>query len=167
MEREAGLFCLEMWHSPHRGRLLLLAGNNGTGKTHCAKAINLWVKTVGPSKEWVVKADGERRRAYLDVIYWHWPRLLDRFKEGQWDLVDDMIDIPCLILDELGGGHDPSKVGTDKLCTLLSHREKKWTVITTNILPSEWESVFDRRITSRFFRNSTLIDLSDVPDFNV
>jgi DNA replication protein DnaC len=76
-----------------------------------------------------------------------------------------MFEIPCLIIDELGGGHDPSRVGVDKLCQVLSKRESMWTLITTNLLPAAWEEAFDRRVSSRFFRNSTLVDLSDVPDF--
>lgn len=92
--------------------------------------------------------------------------LLDRLKAGSWDLVQDCMSIPVLVIDELGGGHDPSRVGVDKLCQILSHRENKWTVITTNILPAAWEENFDRRVASRLLRNSTIVDLSDVPDFS-
>jgi DNA replication protein DnaC len=171
MEMEVGQFCFEMWAHPLEGRLLLLAGENGTGKTHCAKAVQRWVSAVGHGKKWIVtgKPTASNCRVHsvsLSSIYWHWPELLDRFKCGQWDLLDDMISEPCLIIDELGGGHDPSGVGVDKLCQLLSRREYKWTLITTNVIPASWEQIFDRRIASRFFRNSTLVDLSDVPDFN-
>jgi DNA replication protein DnaC len=76
-----------------------------------------------------------------------------------------MFTAPMLLLDELGGGHDPSRVGVDKLCQVLSRRETRWTLITTNILPAAWEQAFDRRVASRLLRNSTLVDLSDVPDF--
>lgn len=172
MEREVGRFCFGMWANPRDGRLLVLAGNNGTGKTHCAKAVQRWVMAVGHGKKWIVTEEPNMkdcgvRSVSLSSVYWHWPELLDRFKNGQWDLVDDMMKEPCLIIDELGGGHDPSGVGVDKLCQVLSRREQKWTLITTNILPSAWEQSFDRRVASRFFRNSTLVDLSEVPDYNV
>lgn len=164
LERETGKFCLGMWDSPQAGRLLVLAGNNGTGKTHCAKAVRRWVNKVGHGKQWVPKPDVI---AHLYCIFWSWPELLDSLKEGQWELVEDCIEAPCLIIDELGGGHDPSQVGVDKLCQILSKREKKWTLITTNIVPQAWEEKFDRRIASRFFRNSTLVDLTNVPDYNL
>ena len=151
-----------MWKTPQMGRLLVLAGNNGNGKTMMAKAVRRWVALVGGSNQWPVG----NRILHLEAIYWHWPDLLDRLKGGQWDLVDDMIASPCLIMDELGGGHDPSRVGVDKLCQILSHREFKWTMITTNLRPEAWEDAMDRRVASRLFRNSTLIDLSDVPDYS-
>lgn len=153
-----------MWDSPQRGRLLVLAGENGTGKTHCAKAVQQWVNRVGHGKQWVPKPDVI---AHLFSIFWSWPELLDAMKNGQWELVEDCINAPCLIIDELGGGHDPSQVGVDKLCQILSKRENKWTLITTNVVPHSWEEKFDRRVASRFLRNSTLVDLSSVPDYNL
>lgn len=146
-----------------RGRMLLLLGENGTGKTHCADAMHRWVSAVGHGKTWFPTPGV---RASLQSLYWHWPALLDSLKGGQWDLVEDCMNVPCLIIDELGGGHDPSGVGTDKLCQILSRRETMWTLITTNILEPSWETKFDRRVASRFFRNSTHVDLSNVPDYS-
>jgi hypothetical protein len=34
-------------------------------------------------------------------------------------------------------------------------------------MPENWEQVFDRKITSRFFRNSIIIDLTGVPDYSL
>lgn len=147
-----------------QGRLLLLAGNNGSGKTHCAKAVRKWVGLVGHGKEFVWPESNHISR--LDCVYWHWPNLLDTFKNGGWDVVEDMFKTAVLIIDDLGAGHDPSGVGTDKLCQVLSKREKRWTLITTNIMQPAWEESFDRRVASRFVRNSTIVDLSDVPDFS-
>lgn len=163
LETEVGRFCADMWRDPQNGRLLVLAGENGTGKSHCAKAVRDWVRLVGPSKQYVKRTN---HISYLECLYWEWPRLLDTLKEGGWDVVYDMFEATLLVIDELGGGHDPSRVGVDKLCQVLSRREKMFTLITTNVVPSAWEEIFDRRVASRFFRNSTLVDLSSVPDYN-
>lgn len=147
-----------------RGRLLVIYGENGTGKTHCAKAVYNWARNSNlqyveiPNRVDLLSAHSE---------FWSWPELLDEFKNGGWDIVQDLNKCALLILDELGGGHDPSGVGTDKLCQVLSRRENKWTILTTNILPAAWEEKFDRRIASRFFRNSIIVDLTGVPDFSL
>lgn len=153
-----------MWRTPEAGRLLLILGENGTGKTHCAKAVRDWIRQVGHHKQFVRRTN---HISHLDCVYWHWPNLLDTLKSGGWDVVEDMFDTCVLIIDELGGGHDPSGVGVDKLCQVLSRRESMWTIVTTNILPAAWEQSFDRRIASRFFRNSVTVDLTEVPDFNL
>lgn len=163
LELEVGRFCFGIWQSPQHGHLLLLAGSNGSGKTHCAEAVRRWLALVGHGKQYVKGTNCIRS---LDCLFWHWPHLLDVFKNGGWDAVDDMFDATVLIIDDLGAGYDPSGVGTDKLCQVLSRREQMWTLITTNILPAAWEETFDRRVSSRFFRSSVLVDLSDVPDFN-
>lgn len=164
LESEVGAFVQDLWDKPERGRTLVLYGENGTGKTHCAGAIDRWIRRIGYQKQFVVRTNVTES---LDSAYWHWPTLLGRFKSGEWNLTEGMIEAHVLILDELGGGHDPSRVGVDALCRVLSMRENRWNVITTNIDPAEWEQAFDRRIMSRLFRNSTLVDLSDVPDFNL
>lgn len=163
LEQAVGAFCRDIWKQPVTGRTLVLCGHYGNGKTHCAKAVHRWCLAVGNGNQFMRRPNHVES---LSSLYWHWPELLDRFKEGQWDLVSDMLDVPVLIIDELGGGHDPSRVGVDKLCRVLSNREHCWNLITTNILPEAWEEVFDRRVASRLIRNSVIVDLSDVPDFS-
>ena len=158
-----GQFCFDMWREPQIGRLLLLAGKNGNGKTHAARGVSRWVRCVGHGKQWVER---NNHISTLTCLYWHWPALLDALKNGGWDLIEDCFSTPLLIIDELGGGHDPSTVGIDKLCQILTRREHRWTLITTNLAPADWRSAFDNRVASRLFRNSTLIDLSDVPDYS-
>lgn len=153
--------CGRIWDRPERGKLVVLFGENGSGKTTAANAICRWIKRVGPTKIFSVRRNHVQ---FLDVIFWSWPQLLDSFKNGNWDVVEDLFSEGVVILDELGGGHDPSFVGVDKLCQVLSKRENKWTIVTTNILPAHWEEKFDRRIASRL-TDSEWIDLSDVPDF--
>lgn len=141
---------------------MLIYGENGTGKTHSAKAVWKWIQQIGPSIQFMRRAGFV---SYAMGQYWEWPRLLDMLKEGQWHIIEEATEADLLIIDELGGGHDPSFVGVDKLCQLLSARERKWTLITTNIMPDAWEQKFDRRIASRFVRNSELIDLSGLKDY--
>ena len=121
-----------------------------------------WVSAVGRANQFVEEANHIRK---LDGIFWHYPDLLDTFKRGGWDVVADMFETCFLAIDEIGGGHDPSRIGVDKLCQILTRREHRWTIVTTNYPQAAWEETFDRRVASRLFRNATQLDLSDVPDF--
>lgn len=167
LENAIHRFCIGVWDDPTVGRTLVLCGANGNGKTHCAAQVRRWIEHVGTSKQLVTTENGRRVVSYLQAVYWFWPHLLDTLKGGGWDAVEGMTKTPVLILDEVAGGHDPSQVGTEKLSQVLSNREKKWNLITTNAAPDAWEAVFDRRIASRLFRNSTVLDLSDVPDYSL
>ena len=91
--------------------------------------------------------------------------MIDGFKRGEWDVIEESVDLALLVLDDIGAEHDPSGIGKEKLYYLLERRECKFTVLTTNVPPSQWELKFERRIASRFLRNCTVIDLSDVPDY--
>jgi len=150
---------------PSHGSLLVLYGNNGAGKTHCAKAVYRWANRVSGNLPLVACEEGHFKRP--DAMFAHWPTFMDGMKGGDWDLVRDAEEATLLILDEIGGGYDPSLMGTDKLCRILSTRQTMFTIITTNLVPDAWEKALDRRIASRLFRNATHVDLTEVPDYSV
>jgi len=162
-ERAVWNFCAGVSRDPVCGGLLVVYGANGTGKTHCARAVSRWARR---STIQFMPAPNVVQWLSARTEFWSWPELLDALKNGGWQIVTDLTECALLVLDDLGAGHDPSKVGTDKLCQILSRRERKWSFITTNIAPDSWESEFDRRIASRFFRNSSIVDLSGVPDYS-
>jgi len=164
MELEVWRFCAAFAKDPGRGWLLVMAGNNGTGKTHALSKMRNWACQTSSLMPLVPNRDGA---AMVPMVRsYHWPTFLDDLKSGAWDLVIECEEATLLLLDEVGGGHDPSGLGTDKLCRILSKREKRWTVITTNHVPASWEQVFDRRVASRMFRNSRMVDLTGVPDYS-
>jgi DNA replication protein DnaC len=143
---------------------MIISGENGTGKSHSAKAIHNWASRLAMRIPLVISDDGEMRLA--DTMFVHWPTTVDRFKEGNWYLVQEMMPVSLLVIDDIGAEHDPSRAGMEKLYLILERRVAKWTVITTNVPPESWESKFERRIASRFLRNARHVSLADVPDYN-
>lgn len=164
MSLETERLCRRIYDNPNSGRMVAYFGENGSGKTTCAEAIHAWVDKFGGGKEVIKRKNKDNITSFLDVAYWRWPDLLDTLKSGGWDIVDDLYDYSVLIIDELGGGHDPTMVGVDKLCQILSRREFKWTIITTNYGPNAWQDKFDRRVASRL-RAAQWIDTIGVPDY--
>lgn len=151
-------------NNPSRGRLTVLHGRNGSGKTHFAQALVRWLTTVSIRLPLDHKENGAIGLA--DAWMFRWPEVLDSLKSGDWDITEDMKSPTLLVLDDIGAGHDPSKMGVDKLCQVLSRREHRWTIITTNFMPRDWPERLDQRVASRLLRNSVIVDLSRVPDYS-
>lgn len=162
LELEVWKFCAGFFKNPSRGRTLVLYGNNGTAKTHCAKKVFRWSRKVACAMPLVYDVDGHHRLP--DSLFVHFPTMVSDMAGGAWHLVEDCEQADLLIIDELGGEHDPKKIGMEKMGRILNN-ERQWRIITTNKIPDIWEDAFDRRVASRLFRNSTLIDLTDVPDY--
>ena len=164
LEQSVWDFCMAYAKSPSVGSLLVLYGNNGVGKTHSAKAIFRWAGRAASALPVVLDDAGHNKQP--DAMYAHWPSFLDALKGGDWERVKEAQCVSLLVLDEIGGGYDRSQIGVDKLCTILTAREARWTIITTNLLPDAWEEALERRVASRMFRRAVHVDLSGVSDYS-
>lgn len=150
-------------NNPHPG-LLVLSGASGTGKSHIANAIFRFCIGAAMSS-FDTKVWGESDVPQSAFI--RWPEAADAFAEKHFGLMEDAISHSLTILDDIGAEQDPWNICKDKLCQILSRRENKFTVITTNILPAAWPERFDTRISDRLLRNSVVVDLSDVKSYAV
>lgn len=150
-------YCRRWFNNQPTPGLLVLAGESNCGKTHTAKRIRDYTyaaaMTAFDAGRW------DRGARIPDSFYCSWPEATDRFKEGIYSDVESLNATDLAIIDDIGAEHDPSKNATDKLCQILSRRERKFTVITTNIKPEDWPNKFDTRIADRLLRNSELVDL--------
>lgn len=156
--------CSDYAKNPASGRTIVLFGENGSGKSHIAKAVVAWAKRIAFKIPAV--RNGLDEFGPAGVMFAHWPNIVDGFKANEWEILSDFMNPALLVLDDIGAAHDPSTVGAEKLYILLNHREKKWNIVTTNFAPGAWDEKFDRRIASRLFRNAQHIDLSQVPDYS-
>lgn len=141
--------------------MVVLCGEPGCGKTHLLKNMVAWARreSFGFWERGVLKAP-------LSVTSVSWPVICDAFKAGMYGIMDDLLRDDFVAIDDIGAEHDPSQNAADKLCQILSRREGKWTMITTNIAPSAWATRFDSRIEDRLLRWSTVVDMSNVPSFS-
>lgn len=155
-------YCAGYAKHPHYGSLLVMVGENGCGKSHIAKSIRHWHREVSQKFPLVM---GDESYRIPDCFYSNWSRICDGFKQGNFDIVEDMIESTMCIIDDIGSEHDPSRCGVNKLCSILDRRERKFTIVTTNILSGAWMAKFDRRVASRLFRNSLVLDMTGIPDF--
>lgn len=158
-------FCCQYFRNPSVGHTIVVYGENGSGKSHFAKAVSRWHEKV-LFKPIIGRRDGEFRSPIR--VFANWATVVDGFKPPKCDynIVDEIAAADLAIIDDIGAEYDPSKIGVEKLYVALNEREHRYNFITTNVTPAAWDSVFDRRICSRLFRNAIHIDLSQVPDFN-
>jgi DNA replication protein DnaC len=144
--------------------LLVMVGDSGCGKTHTAKAIHRFCRLAA------MNAFNTRNWGESVIplsLYLSWPEVASEFNAKNFNVVKNAMEIELLILDDIGAENDPWKICADRLCQIISRRENKFTVITTNIKPSMWADAFDLRIADRLVRNSVVVDLSGVPSYSL
>jgi DNA replication protein DnaC len=163
MSQEAERFCGRWYRNKPFPSTLVLAGPSGVGKTHTAKRISKFARFAAFS----AMEHGEWGFSVPSILFVRWPEVTDAFKEGNYGVVQDCLEASLLVVDDLGAEYDPSKNAADKICQILSRRESRFNVVTTNIHPSAWSDKFDKRIADRLLRNSVVIDLSDTTSHSV
>jgi DNA replication protein DnaC len=107
---------------------LLLIGPSGVGKTHIASALCYDAILKGTQTVFLSLFDLTAKLAKAKSLY---------------SLIDYYARIPVLCLDELGYVL-PSREEADHLFQIISKRaETATTIVTTNLVPSQWGKLFD------------------------
>lgn len=142
--------------------LLIMAGETGVGKSKTGFAIYEWVDRARFD---LSCRPGWKKEKSLSALALRWPEAVDEIRAKRLWPVHDGMEVDVLFLDDVGADDDPFKEAADKLCQIMTRRERMFTVITTNIAPQNWEERFDTRINDRFWRNSVVVDLTGVQPF--
>ena len=160
----AEMFCGRWFKNNTKDSLLVLVGNFGCGKTHIAKAMLRFCRLAAFTA--LEKGHGGSECVPCSC-YISWPEAAASFNEKQFGIMEDAFGSDLLILDDIGAENDPWKICSDKLCQILSRRERRFTVVTTNVAPANWTEKFDGRINDRLMRNSVIADMSHVSSYSM
>ena len=139
---------------------VIAIGEPGTGKSHLTAAIGHELVTRGRSVLWTP--------AYALV-----QRLLAAKRDLRLPKELAKLDrVECLILDDIGYVQQ-DREEMEVLFTLLAERyERRSTVISTNLVFSEWDQIFKNPMTTmaavdRVVHHSVILDLAGVESYRV
>lgn len=154
------------WYQRKNPRCLIISGDTGCGKTHSTNNFYKYCRATAikalygggwtlrtPSPHWV-----------------HWPDAMASYADGAvWsDLFPSLADPVMLFLDDVGQEADKYKSGdmNRALLSVLSARQHKYTILTTNVHPDRFVEVYGRAVEDRLYRsNGMLVDLWGAPSF--
>jgi DNA replication protein DnaC len=127
---------------------LVLIGPAGVGKTHLAQALCHDAVMKGHQALFISLFDLMARISKASNLY---------------SAIDFYAKIPVLCLDEVGYAF-PSKDQADAIFQVIAKRaESKTTIMTTNLVPSQWNKVFDATtataILDRLTMNGTFLTM--------
>ena len=146
---------------------LILVGMPQTGKTQLAKAaFEYWRRGS------ITAYDSGRWKYPPKYTFAPWSDLAnvnpeDRSKIYLWE---DLSKAQLAVIDDIGSEVDRFKSGqtTENLRLILEARltGRKFTIITTNIPPTQWDSKWDIRVTGRLLRDYKLVSTLNTESFS-
>lgn len=133
---------------------LTLYGNCGCGKTLLSSHARAFLGSIGSKVE-----------------FRNWPRVLEAIYHKDEGVLEQMKNVPVLILDDVGAEYTASiktsRFSAAKLYLLAEARQGKWTFLTTNLDYSGLCSEIGARFASRVYRNGAeVIDMSHASDYS-
>lgn len=118
---------------------LVLAGDNGTGKSYAAKAILYDSSLPNDEKLFITQSD----------LNFKWLKDLEQWNSSL-HLLEKMHEYKLIVIDDLGT-RTPTEAFMDFIYNIVNHRfeNKKATIITTNMDALEMREKFGEAFTSR------------------
>lgn len=93
-----------------------------------------------------------------------WTSFLRKLRAAEYFRLDDAADANLLLIDDIGTASDTA-FSLEQLYALIELRNRKWTLLTSNLTLPEIGERFDARIASRLIRDLNVCVEVDTLDF--
>lgn len=137
---------------------------NGTGKTLLAKLLIRRARAVIPAIH-IRNSAGEIVESFDSTVWLHWPSAVEAMqaREDRRAMLNEAGGCGLLVIDDIGA-ENATPAMLSKLGDLLNRRLSRWTVITSNLSPDDWQER-DARISSRIIRDRNRHVCCETTDF--
>lgn len=144
---------------------LTMCGKSGVGKTHLAKAV---YRQFMQQNRFDIMFDAIRQHVFGNTgTFIDWRDFCDDLRSGAYADVDWLCNEWFVVLDDVGSERDPTGFIASALDRILNSRQRKWTLITTNLTLAEISERLDTRIASRMLRNDGVVIEADTTDYSL
>lgn len=133
-------------------------GTNGGGKTFLANIIFNQLRTLPNLALHFTLISG--------VMKIHWPTLVPKLYNREMWRLEDATDANLLLVDEIACSADNRGIEREWLWRLLSGRQHKWTIITSNHSLQQIAEQIDARVASRMIRDGSVVVEVNTVDFS-
>lgn len=150
--RAGAEFASDLCYKYESPRWLTLVGKSGTGKTHMARGI--W-KTWSRKAMWY---EHNGCNLVREGQYHRYAKMVNDMRAGGYGIFQSCADCDFLTLDDVGTEY-ASEFSQRQLTGMLDQRERKWTVLTSNLTLDDIAKI-DTRIVDRMMRgNNEVIEV--------
>ena len=157
--RGAAEFAQDLCDRYEHPRWLTLVGKSGTGKTHLARGI--W-RTWNSKAMWY---ESHGCRLVREGQYHRYARMVNDMRAGGYGIFQSCADCDFLTLDDVGTEY-ASDFSQRQLAGMLDQRERKWTVLTSNLTLDDIAKI-DTRIVDRMMRGENEVIEVDTTSYSL
>lgn len=144
-----------------KGTWLVIEGNTGCGKSHCAKRLRTFYN--GSKIEFW---QGGGREHIPNALWGYWPEVVGWDDDDFDDFVSEACGAKLVILDDIGAEEEKYKSGAPaaRLARVLERCDGRWLFATTNVPSANWRDRWDQRVSDRLLAGGR-VTLFDVPSY--
>lgn len=144
---------------------LTMAGDSGIGKTMLAKSV---YRHFMAHSRFNLKYDAHKNQIVGNTgQFCNWRGFCADVRGGSFGRIEDLCKDWFVVIDDVGSEHDPSGFIASMVDKIFNDRQRKWTLITSNLLLKQFAEKVDSRVASRMIRYGSKVVEVEAMDYSL